>query len=132
MQYVTSSQKAVYDDMMEIARENLDPKWKNGQIVVLETYPGEYHYLMVPDFMNPSVREPLEAELIEHLTESGATRVLHCLCTMDGAYPEIPSRHLRSRLIEIDRQNMNTELFLQSQGDQVRVRPFSDLLPPKK
>ncbi len=132
MQYVTSSLKAVYDEMMELARENLDPDWKKGQVIVLETYPGEYHYLMVPDFMDPTVREPLENMLIEHLKECGATRVLRCLCTMDGAYPEIPSWHLQNRLIEIDRRNLNTELFLQNRGDQVRVRLFSDLLPPKK
>ena len=132
MQYVTSSLKAVYDDMMEVARENLNPAWKNGQVIVLETYPGEYHYLVVPDFVDPAVREPLEEDLIEHLKECGATGVLHCLCTMDGVYPEIPSWHLQSRLIEIDQRNLSTELFLQNQGDQVRVRPFSDFLPPEK
>ena len=123
--------EAVYADMMEIARENLDPAWKNGQVIVLETYPGEYHYLMVPDFMDPAVREPLEEELIEHLKECGATAVLHCLCTMDGKYPDIPSWHLRSGLAEIDSRNLETQLFLRGPGDFIRVKSFSDLLPPQ-
>ena len=131
MPYVTSAEKQVYEDMMEIARENLDPEWKHGQVVVLETWPGQYHYLMIPDFMDPAVREPLEDTLIDHLRELQATRVLRCLYTTDGRYPEIPSWHLQSRLIEMDPQNLHTELLLQSHEDSVRVRPFSDFLPPE-
>ena len=122
--------KQICNDLLEIARKNLDPQWKNGQVIVLETWPGQYHYLMVPD-IDPAIREPLEDQLLESLQQWQATRVLHCLCTMDGAHTEIPSWHLRSRLVEIDSRNLETKLILQGPGDLIRIISFSDLLPPQ-
>ena len=122
--------ETVYADMMELARENMDPAWKNGQVIVVETWPGQYHYLKIHDFMDPAVREPLEDLLIDHLVQCKATRVLHCLCTMDGSYPDIPSWHFRSRLVEMDPQNLETQLFLLGPEDDLRVKSFSDMLPP--
>ena len=131
-EYAGSESMQVFRDMMEIARDNLDPSWKNGQVIVLETWPGQYHYLMIPDFLDHERRESLEDALISHLQEMQDTRVLHCLCTMDGHHPDIPSWNLLHRLMEADPQNLHTELFLQNHGDQLRIRPFSDFLPPKK
>ena len=123
--------ETVCADMMELARENLDPAWKNGQVIVVETQPGRYHHLKIHDFMDPAVREPLEDQLIDHLMRCKATGVLHCLCTMDGRYPDIPSWHFRSRLVEMDPVNLETKLILRGPGDAIRVKSFSDLLPRK-
>ena len=119
-----------YESMMEVARMEMGPDWKQGQMIVLETFPGEYHWAKVED-LTPSVRESIEQMLIEQLMDWNETRVLSCLCTMDGQLPEIPSRHLRKRLLEIHPENGNTVTFLWGGGEQVHIKPFSALIPPK-
>ena len=122
----------VYEEMREIAREKLDPAWEHGQVIVLETWPGEFHWAKIPDFMDPAIREPIEEALIQQLIEQNSARVLHCLCTWNGAHPEIPSWHMRSRLIEINPENLQTLSFGWGGGEEIIVKPFSALLPPKK
>ncbi len=124
--------EAAYEEMMEIAREKLDPCWENGQVIVVETWPGEYHWAKIPDFMDPAIREPIEEELIQQLIAQNSTRVLHCLCTFKGENPEIPSWHMRSRLIEINPENLQTLTFGWGGGEDIIVKPFSALLPPEK
>ena len=131
MEWDEAALEKAYEAMMEIAREARDSEWKLGEVLVLETWPGQYHWVKIPD-LDPAVREPVEEELIQSLMDWESTRVLSCLCTMNGAHPDIPSWHLRSRLVEIDPENLNTITFLWGGGDTVLAKPFSSLLPPKK
>ena len=131
MQSKISALKSIYDDMMEIAREQLNPEWKTGEAIVLETYPGEYCYLAIPDFQDLDVREPLEKDLLECLISWKYTRVLHCLCVISGGDLMIPSGNLCRRLVEIDSRNLNAEVFLWGGGEDILVKPLSALLPPQ-
>ncbi len=121
-----------YRDLMAHARENLNPEWKYGEVIVLKTEPGHIYWAAIPDYQKPDIREPLENELIQTLMDCEDTRVLVCLCTMNGEHPDISSWHLRSRLVEINSENLQTDTFLWGGGDTVFVKPFSSLLPPKK
>ena len=121
-----------YNDMMEIARMEMDPDWEHGQMVVLETWPGKFHWAKISDAVNPEIREPIEEALIEQLIDWKQTRVLSCLCTWHGEHPDIPSWHLRSRLVEINPENLQTMTFAWGGGEDVYVKPFSALLPPKE
>ena len=131
MEQKDSALRKTFESMLEIARMEMESDWEQGQMIVLETFPGEYHWAKVED-ISASVREPIEEMLVDQLLEWNEPRVLTCLCTMDGLRPEIPSRHLRNRLMEIHPENRNTVIFLWGGGEQVHIKPFSALLPPKK
>ena len=143
MEWNKSTIEKTFDAMMEIVREELAPGREQGPVLVLELQPGEYRWIKIPEGTEPLDRTPITMELIEALTAReeeligeliarNETRVLSCLFTWSGAHPEIPSWHMRSRLIEINPENLQTLTFGWGGGEDIIVKPFSALLPPKK
>ena len=121
-----------YDRLMETARKNLEPEWEHGEVVVLKTAKGNLYVARIPDYQDADIREPLENRCIEQMQAAHDTEVFCCLATVNGEAPEILSWNFRSRLIEINPENLNTESFLWGGGEDILLRPFSWLLPPKK
>ena len=121
-----------YDLLMGHARSHLDPAWTQGQVVVLKTAKENIYTVEIPDFIDPSSREPLENQCIQLLQAQDDTRVLTCLATMNGEQPEILSWNFRSRLVELNAENLQTYAFLWGGGENILVKPFQSLLPPEK
>ena len=124
--------EAEFDRCMALARSLLRPEWKYGEAVILKTEKGNVYSIAIPDYQDPAVREPLEEQCIQTLLGFGDTAVVLCIATVNAVHPEIPSWHLRSRLVEIDPGNLQTENFLWGGGDVFYVKPFQRLLPPEK
>lgn len=122
---------ATYETTMNIIQNYVNQASKNSLTIALKTISGQEYYTSIPDFMDFETSDFKENLLIQQLINDGDTNVLLCLCTMNGKTPEIPSWHLRNRLIEINPENLNTMVFLWGGGDTVFVKPFSALLPPK-
>ena len=123
---------AEFDRCMALARDLLRPEWKYGEAVVLKSRKGNVYTIAIPDYQDPAIREPLEEQCIQTLLAFGDTGVALCMATVNGVHPDIPSWHLRSRLVEIDSGNLQTETFLWGGGDVFYVKHFSALLPPQK
>ena len=121
-----------YESLMDIARQHLDPSWAHGEVVVLKTTGGNVYVARIPDYWDPEIREPLENRCVQQLVDAGDTEVLCCLATIRGKCPEILSWNFRSRLIEVNKSNLQTECFLWGGEDIIFIKPFSALLPPKK
>ena len=119
-----------YESLMEIARNHLSPAWKNGEVVVLKTTTGGIYVAEIPNYQNPEVREPLENQCIQTMAEQSDTEVLACLATVNGKHPDILSWNFRSRLIELNENNLQTENFLWGGGENILLKSFSKLLPP--
>ena len=143
MEWNKSTIEKTFDAMMEIVREELAPGREQGPVLVLELQPGEYRWIKIPEGTEPLDHAPITMELIEALTARedeligeliarNETRVLSCLFTWTGAHPEIPSWHMRSRLIEINPENLQTLTFGWGGGEDIIVKPFSRLLPPEQ
>ena len=117
-----------YDSLMEIARQNLDPSWEHGEVVVLKTTKGNTYVAQIPDYWDPEIREPLENLCIQRMVDAGDAEVFCCLATVNGEAPEILSWNFRSRLIEVNQNNLRTESFLWGGGEDILLKPFSRLL----
>ena len=124
--------ETTYEAMMNEAHKIMEMKSPNSEVVVLKNQSGQYFCIGIPDIMDNIISELRENLLIKQLIKCGDTRVMTCLCTMNGEYPEIPSWHLRSRLAEINPENLQTKTFLWGGGEDIIVKPFSALLPLKK
>ena len=121
-----------YELLMETARKHLETSWAHGEVVVLKTAKGNLYVTRIPDYQDAAIREPLENQCIHQLVDVGDTRVTACLATVSGMHPEILSWNFRSRLVEVNSENLETKCFLWGGGENVHVKPFSALLPPKK
>ena len=119
-----------YQFLMQIARKHLDSAWKCGEVVVLKTAKGNLYVAQIPDYRNAAVREPLENRCIQQMVDEEDTEVFSCLATVSGEVPEMLSWNFRSRLIEENKRNLKAMCFLWGGGENIRLRPFQELLPP--
>ena len=62
------------------------------------------------------------------MVDAGDAEVFCCLATVNGEAPEILSWNFRSRLIEVNQNNLRTESFLWGGGEDILLKPFSRLL----
>ena len=124
--------EAEFELLLSHARSYLNSEWPQGQIVVLKTAKGNLYTVQIPDFLDPSIREPLENQCIQRLWEQDDTQVLTCLATMNGEQPEILSWNFRTGLVELNADNLQTHAFLWGGGDKILMKPFQSLLPPEK
>ena len=119
-----------YKELMEAARQHLEPAWDHGEVAVLKTVKGNIYIAEIPDYWDAAVREPLENRCIQQLHDADDTEVLCCLATVNGRNPEILSWNFRDGLIKLNEKNLDTEAFLWGGGDTVLLKPFHRLLPP--
>lgn len=119
-----------YESLMEIARSHLRPEWEAGEVLVVKTIGGNIYVAEISDFQDPAVREPLENRLIQRLAEQNDTEAFVCVATINGKQPEIPSWNFRSRLLELNEKNLQTQTFLWGGGEAIFLKPLSRLLPP--
>ena len=117
-----------YSALMEIARQHLNPSWKNGEVVVLKTAKGNLYVAEIPDYQDPAIREPLENRCIRQMADAEDTEVFCCLATIRGELPEILSWNFRSRLIDMNKSNLRAMSFLWGGGEDILLKPFSRLL----
>ena len=123
--------EAEYNALMTEARLHLQQKWQHGEVVVLKTASDAVRVLEIPDFMDATVREPLENAFLHTLLQDGQTQFLLCLATFHGQHPEIISRNLMDGLIKLDEGNLETVIFLRGEGV-ILAKTLRRLLPPKK
>lgn len=121
-----------YESLLKGARELLNPQLERNEIVVLRTAKGNLRVVEIPDYWDWETREQLENQCIRQMAWDDDTQVIACLSTADGQHPSILSWNFRSGLIALNEDNLKTESFLWGGGEDILVKPFSALLPPKK
>ena len=117
-----------YNNFLELSKNLLTP---GGEVVLLQTAKGNQYSLVIGNYREASLREPLEDQLIAQLLSAKDTKVNLCFVTVNGKHPEIPSWHLRKSLIDMDMRNLDTRTFLWGGEERIAIKPFSVLLPPK-
>ena len=117
-----------YEALMENARQQLDPQWEHGEVVVLKTAKGKTYVVRIPDYQNAETREPLENQCVQQMLDAEDTEVFTCLATINGKVPEILSWSFRSRLLEVNPENHKTQSFLWGGGEKILLKPFSRLM----
>lgn len=97
------------------------------QAVCVLTGNGNVRWFLNHDIMSGNTSD--EAAFIESLKEGGDTGVRYAVCMWRDFWLDVPSWHLRERLVQLNASNRETEVLLRG-GDGFVVKPLKVMVPP--
>ena len=112
--------------LLDCARKLLCENPDAAQVVLVSTAREHVFHMLSRNF--PIDMERTESEFCEMLKSQGDTHILHLLCMWQNGTVDLPSWHLRQLLTQLNPENQNTLVLLNTQ-EGLREKPFHALLP---
>ncbi len=115
-----------FEELLMRVKELISSDSSADQAVAVLTFKGSLLYFANHNVMSGSVED--EIVFCKTLTESGDTQITHAVCMWNDFTLDIPSRHLRDLLVELDPSNLETEILLIG-GEEFQVKLWKELTP---
>lgn len=112
--------------MLESAQKLLRENPDAAQVVMVSTARDQVFHMLNRNF--PADMERTEADFCEMLKNRQDTQIIRLLCMWQNGAVDLPSWHLRQLLTQLNPDNQNALVLLNSQ-DGLCEKPFHTLLP---
>lgn len=97
------------------------------QAVAVRTAKGSICCFLNHDVVSGNTAD--EAAFAKALAESADTQIRYAVCMWHDSVLDVPSRHLRDLLLDLDPSNQEAEFLLYS-GEGYAVKPLKVMIPP--